>query len=440
LAGILRFPFVLPERLLRPASGGVTLSWRGFDLRGVHSKFRLSVIVAPPSVESSENVRCSCCIVGGGPAGVMLGFLLARAGVDVMVLEKHKDFFRDFRGDTIHPSTLELMHELGLLEEFLRQPHQQLQEITAYFGDQIVHIADFSGLPTHCKFIAFMPQWDFLNFLCSHAKKYPQFQLRMETEVTDLLVENERIVGVRAATPGGPLNIRAELVVGTDGRSSTVRARAGLDVVDLGAPIDVLWFRLSKLPSDPPQAFGFVGAQQFMVLINRGEYWQSAYVIRKGSFEEKRARGLEAFREEIARCAPFLGQRVSEIKEWGDVKLLSVKVDHLRKWHRDGLLCIGDTAHAMSPVGGVGINLAIQDAVATANLLAEKLRAGPIQEADLRLVQMRREKPARLTQKVQVFMHKHLLERIFNSTETIPPPLPCSFLKNFPGFDLSLRE
>jgi 2-polyprenyl-6-methoxyphenol hydroxylase-like FAD-dependent oxidoreductase len=388
--------------------------------------------IASPPTDSLEQDRCACCIVGGGPAGVMLGFLLARAGVEVMVLEKHKDFFRDFRGDTIHPSTLELMHELGLLEDLLRQPHQQLQEITVHFGEQIVHIADCSTLPTQCKFIAFMPQWEFLNFLCGHAKKYPQFQLRMETEVTDLLVENERIVGVRAVAPGGPRNIRAELVVGADGRSSTVRARAGLEVVDLGAPIDVLWFRLSKQPNDPPQAFGFVGVEQFMVLIDRGDYWQCAYVIRKGSFEEKRTRGLEAFREEIARCAPFLGQRASEIKEWDEAKLLSVKVDHLRKWHRDGLLCIGDAAHAMSPVGGVGINLAIQDAVATANLLGAKLRAGQIDEADLRLVQLRRERPARLTQKVQVFMHKHLLECIFNSAEIIPPPLPLQLLEKFP--------
>jgi 2-polyprenyl-6-methoxyphenol hydroxylase-like FAD-dependent oxidoreductase len=349
-----------------------------------------------------------------------------------MVLEKHKDFFRDFRGDTIHPSTLELMHELGLLEEFLRQPHQELQEITAHFGGKIVHIADFSSVPTKCKFIAFMPQWDFLNFLCGHAGKYPQFQLRMETEVTDLLVENERIVGVKAVAPGGPLNIRADLVVGADGRSSTVRAKGGLEVIDLGAPIDVLWFRLSKQANDPPQAFGFVGVAQFMVLINRGEYWQCAYVIQKGGFEEKRARGLEAFRNEITRCTPFFGQRVSEIKNWDDVKLLSVKVDYLRKWHREGLLCIGDSAHAMSPVGGVGINLAIQDAVATANLLAEKLRAGQIREADLHSVQVRREKPARLTQKVQVFLHKHLLKRIFDSTEIISPPLPMRLFEKFP--------
>jgi 2-polyprenyl-6-methoxyphenol hydroxylase-like FAD-dependent oxidoreductase len=388
--------------------------------------------MSSPLTGSLEKNQCACCVVGGGPAGVMLGFLLARAGVEVMVLEKHKDFFRDFRGDTIHPSTLELMHELGLLEEFLRLPHQQLKEITAHFGGQIMHIADFSRMPTKCKFIAFMPQWDFLNFLCGHARKYPQFQLRMETEVTDLLFENEKIVGVKAVAPDGPLNVRADLVVGADGRSSTVRTKAGLEVVDLGAPIDVLWFRLSKQAEDPPQAFGFVGAEQFMVLIDRGEYWQCAYVIRKGSFAEKRARGLAAFREEIARCTPFLGQRVGEIKDWDDVKLLAVKVDHLRKWHREGLLCIGDSAHAMSPVGGVGINLAIQDAVATANLLAEKLRGGRIREEDLGLVQLRREKPARLTQKVQVFLHKHLLERIFNSAETIPPPLPMRLFEKFP--------
>jgi len=362
----------------------------------------------------------------------MLGFLLARASVDVMVLEKHKDFFRDFRGDTIHPSTLQLLDELGLLEEFLRQPHQQLQEISIHFGDQLVHIADFSKIPTKCKFIAFMPQWDFLNFLCGHARRYPHFELRMETEVTGLVVENGRVVGVKATTPGGLMEVRADLVVGADGRSSTVRAQAGLEIVDLGAPIDVLWFRLPKEATDPPQAFGFVGVQQFMVLIDRAEYWQCAYVIRKGSFDKKREQGLEAFRNDIARCAPFLGQRVREIKAWDDVKLLSVKVDHLRTWHRDGLLCIGDSAHAMSPVGGVGINLAIQDAVATANLLAEKLRTGQVSESDLHKVQSRREKPARLTQKVQVFMHHHLLEPIFDSTETISPPLPMRLFEKFP--------
>jgi len=376
--------------------------------------------------------QTTCCIVGGGPAGVMLGFLLARAGVEVMVLEKHKDFFRDFRGDTIHPSTLELMNELGLLEDFLRQPHQELREITAHFGAQVIHIADFSRVPATCKFIAFMPQWDFLNFLCRHATKFPKFQLRMETEVDDLLIENGRVTGVKAVTPAGILEVRADLVVGADGRSSTVRARAGLEVIDSGAPIDVLWFRLPKRPDDPAQAFGFVGERRFMVLIDRGDYWQCAFVIRKGSFDDKRAGGLAGFREEIGRCAPFLSGRTGEIKSWDDVRLLAVKVDHLRQWYLDGLLCIGDSAHAMSPVGGVGINLAIQDAVATANMLAQKLLSHQIRETDLRSVQVRREKPARLTQKVQVFLHRHLLERIFDSEQMISPPLPMRLLEAFP--------
>ncbi|HEX3798387.1 MAG TPA: FAD-dependent oxidoreductase [Verrucomicrobiae bacterium] len=376
--------------------------------------------------------RANCCVVGGGPAGVMLGFLLARAGVDVLVVEKHKDFFRDFRGDTIHPSTLELLYELGLLDEFLRLPHQELREVTAHFGPEIVHMADFTHLPTHCKFIAFMPQWDFLNFLSTHAKKYPNFRLRMETEVTDLIFEQERVVGVKANTPQGALEIRADLVVGADGRSSTTRERAGLEVIDLGAPIDALWFRLPKRPNDPAQAFGFVGVGQFMVLLDRADYWQCAYVIRKGSFDEKRARGLPAFRDEVARCAAFLKDRMDELKQWDDVKLLNVKVDHLRSWHREGLLCIGDSAHAMSPVGGVGINLAIQDAVATANLLAAKLKSHSVTSTDLQAVQNRRGRPARLTQRAQIFLHQHLLEPIFNSTEIIPPPLPMRLFEKYP--------
>jgi 2-polyprenyl-6-methoxyphenol hydroxylase-like FAD-dependent oxidoreductase len=362
----------------------------------------------------------------------MLGFLLARAGVEVQVLEKHKDFFRDFRGDTLHPATLEIMDELGLLEELLRLPHEEMRQVAAHFGDQVAHFADLTTLPTKCKFVAFMPQWDFLNFISDHAKKYPQFQLRLETEVTDLIVENDRVAGVKASTPNGPLEVRANLVIGADGRSSIVRARAGLEVMDLGAPIDVLWFRLSKQADDPPQAFGFIGVQQFMVLINRAQYWQCAYVIRKGSFEERRARGLQVFRDDIGRCAPFLASRAGEIRDWDAVKLLSVKVDRLQKWYREGLLCIGDSAHAMSPVGGVGINIAIQDAVATANLLTDKLRAGKIHLPDLHAVQQRRERPAKLTQKVQIFLHKHLLERIFDSPELISPPLLLRFFEDFP--------
>ena len=378
------------------------------------------------------NERTTCCIAGGGPAGVMLGFLLARSGVEVTVLEKHEDFFRDFRGDTIHPSTLEIIHELGLLEDLLRQPHDELRGIEAHFGDRILHLADLSHLPTRCKFIAFMPQWDFLNFLVRHGQNFPQFRLRMETEVTDLLLENGRIAGVKVQTPKGTLEVRADLVVAADGRSSTVRERAGLELIDLGAPIDVLWFRVPKRAGDPPQAFGFVGAGQFMVLINRGDYWQCAYVIRKGSFEERQRRGLQAFHEEIGRCVPFLSDRTGEIEQWNDVKLLSVKVNHLRQWYREGLLCIGDAAHAMSPVGGVGINLAIQDAVATANLLAPKLLNHTLNLEDLKLVQDRRELPAKMIQRVQIFLHKHLLERVFDSRETIPPPFLLSMTEKFP--------
>jgi 2-polyprenyl-6-methoxyphenol hydroxylase-like FAD-dependent oxidoreductase len=376
--------------------------------------------------------RATCCIVGGGPAGVMAGFLLARAGVDVMVLEKHKDFFRDFRGDTIHPSTIELMYELGLLEEFLREPHQELRGVSAHFGAEVVHIGDFTHLPTHCKFIALMPQWNFLNFLSTHAKKYPNFRLRMETEVTDLIFEKDLVAGVTANTPLGVLEVRAELVIGADGRGSIIRQRAGLEVIDLGAPIDVLWFRLPKRGDDPAQAFGFINAGQFMVLIDRADYWQCAYIIRKGSFDEVRAGGLGAFRDKVGRCVPFLKDRTSELKQWEDVKLLNVKVDRLHSWHRPGLLCIGDSAHAMSPIGGVGINLAIQDAVATANILGAKLKSGSVVAIDRQAVQNRRERPARLTQRVQIFLHKHLLERIFNSAEIISPPFLMRLFEKYP--------
>jgi 2-polyprenyl-6-methoxyphenol hydroxylase-like FAD-dependent oxidoreductase len=378
-----------------------------------------------------ERLQKRCCVVGGGPAGMMLGFLLARVGVEVIVLEKHKDFLRDFRGDTIHPSTLELMHELGLLDDFLRRPHQELRQIQAHFGVEKTTVADFSHLPTRCKFIAFMPQWDFLNFISEHARRCPSFSLRMETAVSDLLFQNERVIGVRATTPQGTLEVRADLVIGADGRSSTVRQRAGLEVMELGAPIDVLWFGLSKREGDPEQSFGHVGAGQFMVLLARGDYWQCGYVIRKGGFDETRQRGLEKLRADISRCAPFLDDRVAELRDWDAVKLLTVKMDRLRHWCREGLLCIGDSAHAMSPVGGVGINLAIQDAVATANILGHALREGRVGLNDLRAVQQRREWPAHLTQRVQIFMHEHFLERIFNATEQTAPPLPARLLEKF---------
>jgi 2-polyprenyl-6-methoxyphenol hydroxylase-like FAD-dependent oxidoreductase len=356
-----------------------------------------------------EKLQTRCVIVGGGPAGMMAGYLFARAGVPVVVLEKHADFFRDFRGDTIHPSTLELMHELGLLDEFLKQPHQELRELRGVINGHPVAIADFSKLPTHCKFIAFMPQWDFLNFLSSHAKRFPSFEIHMETEVLDLLIEDDRVTGVRAKTPRGELDFHADLVIGADGRHSITQARAGLEQRDFGVPIDALWMRISKKQDDPEQTFGFFQHGKLLVLIDRGGYWQAGFVIPKGGFEEIKARGLSEFQAQIVSFAGFLRDRVGELDDWSKIKLLTVQINRLREWCREGLLCIGDSAHAMSPAGGVGINLAIQDAVATANLLAERLRSGRVSVDDLRKVQARREWPTRLIQGMQVFIHNHVV-------------------------------
>jgi 2-polyprenyl-6-methoxyphenol hydroxylase-like FAD-dependent oxidoreductase len=378
--------------------------------------------------------RVTCCIAGGGPAGIMLGFLLARAGVAVLVLEKHRDFLRDFRGDTIHPSTLQLMHELVLLEAFLARPHQEVRELRGIVGDSEIKLADFSHLPTRCKFIALMPQWDFLNFLAEAGGRFPGFHLGMESEVTDLVEEAGWIVGLRAQTPDGPIEIRADLVIGADGRHSVVRERAGLVVQNLGAPIDVLWMRLSKRPGDPGQSAGRINYGRMLVTLDRGDYWQCAFVIRKGGFDAIRERRLAGFRDDIVRIAPFLRDRVAELREWDDIKLLTVAVDRLERWWRPGLLCIGDCAHAMSPIGGVGINLAIQDAVAAGNILAQPLRDGRLTDADLQAVQRRRTLPTRLTQGMQVAIQQRILDPVIGSDKPLTAPWLLRLFNHLPFF------
>jgi 2-polyprenyl-6-methoxyphenol hydroxylase-like FAD-dependent oxidoreductase len=363
---------------------------------------------------------------------MVLGYLLARAGVEVAVLEKHADFLRDFRGDTIHPSTLEVMYELGILDAFLQRPHSETRHLDAQIGDARLTIADFSHLPTRCKFLAFMPQWDFLNFFAEQAKRYPAFQLKMRAEVTELIHDGDRIAGVCAHTPEGMLEVRADLTVGTDGRHSTVREKAGLEVVDLGAPIDALWLRLSRRPSDPQQSFGRIEAGRILAMIDRGDYWQCAYVIPKGASDEIRRRGLPSLRDEISTLMPFAGDRVGELSGWDDIKLLTVRVDRLRQWYRPGLLCIGDAAHAMSPIGGVGINLAVQDAVAAANILASSLRQGLASSDHLRAVQRRRELPTRLTQRLQIFLQDRVISRVLRSRQRPSLPLLLRLMRRWP--------
>ncbi len=380
----------------------------------------------------TETLSTQCCIVGGGPAGMMLGFLLARKGVDVIVLEKHADFLRDFRGDTVHPSTLDVIYELGLLDEFLRRPHQEVREIAGQVGNETVTIGDFSHLPTHCRFVALMPQWDFLNFIAEKARSYPAFHLRTQAEAVGLIENDGRIIGVRAKTPDGDLEIHAGLTIGADGRRSVVRERAKLEVMNLGAPMDVMWMRISRKPDDPGQTFGHVDIGKILVLLNREDYWQCAYVIPKGKADEIRGKGIELFREEILRLEPFLGRRVDELRDWDDVKLLTVAVDRLREWSRPGLLCIGDAAHAMSPIGGIGINLAIQDAVATANILGPKLLRGVPTENDLQAVQRRRMFPTRATQRVQLFVQDNVIQRVLSTNKPLSLPWPLKLLRRFP--------
>jgi 2-polyprenyl-6-methoxyphenol hydroxylase-like FAD-dependent oxidoreductase len=370
---------------------------------------------------------------------MMLGFLLARAGVDVVVLEKHADFLRDFRGDTIHPSTLEIMHELGILDGFLKLPHQEARVLNAQFGDTSMTFADFTRLPTHCKFLVFMPQWDFLNFIAEQAANYHTFHLRMSAEVTDLIEEAGRIAGVRVTTSNGPLEVRANLVAGADGRGSLVREKARLEVEEFGAPMDVLWLRLPRTSGDPEETAGRIDVGHIFIMINRGDEWQLGFVIPKGTSEQVRESGMPVFRQTITKLAPFLRDRVGELRDWNDVKLLTVRVDRLSQWYRSGLLCIGDAAHAMSPVGGIGINLAIQDAVAAANNLAAPLREGRVTDNDLRQVQKRRALPTRLTQSFQLAIQNRVIKRslerspLATEMEKLELPLLFRLVRRFPA-------
>ena len=369
---------------------------------------------------------------------MMLGLLLARAGVDVTVLEKHADFLRDFRGDTVHPSTLQVMDELGLLESFLQRPHDKAHDIRAVIGAAEAVIADFSRLRTRCRFIAMVPQWEFLDFLRDEAALYPGFHLSMETEAAALVEEAGRVVGVRARTAAGEAVVRADLVIGADGRRSIVREAAGLEVQHLGAPIDVLWMRIIKLRTDPSGSAGRIGTGRFMAMIDRGTYWQCAFLIHKGGWQAIRERGLEAFRADVVALVPLFADRIKgQLASWDDVKLLSVSVDRLARWWKPGLLCIGDAAHAMSPIGGVGINLAIQDAVAAANVLAAPLADAQVPAQALTpllaKVQRRRMLPTRLTQAVQVAAQNRMLNPLLDSTSPPQMPFVLKLLNRWPA-------
>jgi len=381
---------------------------------------------------AAENVSAECCVVGGGPAGMMLGFLLARSGVRVTVLEKHKDFLRDFRGDTVHPSTLQILSEIGLYERFDQLKQHKAQDLSIAFGDHMQKFVELRGLKPF-DYIALVPQWDFLDLLAKAGREYPNFDLRMSTKATGLIEENGRVVGVRAESAAGQFEIRTNLVVGTDGRHSTLRDAAGFTPIEYGAPMDVLWFRLPRKPDDTEDVFGRVSRGHLMVMLNRDDYWQCAFVVPKGDDARLRAKPIETFREEVANVAPMIKDRVDTLATWDDVKFLEVKVNRLPTWSKPGLLLIGDAAHAMSPVGGVGINLAVQDAVAAANVLAPALRGGgKPDDATLARVQARREFPTKFTQAMQLQIQKRVLSRVLATKgEVTQLPALIRFLLQF---------
>jgi 2-polyprenyl-6-methoxyphenol hydroxylase-like FAD-dependent oxidoreductase len=388
---------------------------------------------ANPEQSEARTMSVRCCVVGGGPAGMMLGYLLARAGIDVAVLEKHADFFRDFRGDTVHPSTLKVMDELGLIDGFLKLPHQQLQRLDGMFGGRLVRLADLGRVNVKYPFIAMMPQWDFLDFLRESGKRFPTLKVMMSTEATDLIRRGDTVTGVRATTPGGPIEIAADLTIACDGRHSTVRERAGLEVEEIGAPMDVLWFRVGRRPDETENLFARVEPGKMLVTFDRGDYWQCAYVIAKGQYDAVRARGLSALLDDVVEMAPVLKAGIEEVKSFDDVKLLTVAINRLPRWTRPGLLCIGDAAHAMSPVGGVGVNLAVQDAVATANILAAKLANGCPSEDELDEVRRRREFPVRVTQRAQVVAQNNIISVALKSgSRPLKVPLPLRVVSEVP--------
>jgi 2-polyprenyl-6-methoxyphenol hydroxylase-like FAD-dependent oxidoreductase len=384
-------------------------------------------------MNGTQNLSTNVCIVGGGPCGMMLGVLLARAGVEVIVLEKYPDFFRDFRGDTVHPSTLEILYELGWLDDFLALPHNEFQTASANIAGVPVKVADLAHLPTHCKFVALMPQWDFLNFLAEHGRRYPTFHLMMNAQGVGLIEREGRVAGARAKSASGEIEIAAKLVVGADGRHSTIRDLAGFAVKDLGAPMDIWWMRIPKHPGDPTRQLGWVRTGHMVILLDRGDYWQCAYLIAKGSFAQLQADGITTLQRDLAGTVPMLSDRVSELDDWSKVAMLDVRVDRLQRWYRQGLLCIGDAAHAMSPIGGIGINLAIQDAVAAANVLTTPLQNGRIpSEVDLQRIQERRMFPTKVTQAFQTFVQDRAIGPLMQGTPVTTPPLAARLFDEFP--------